>query len=321
MSKWPRDNDASLRAFYGTPGSGGTVEQNLVHVTPPFQMYYETTPLKYIVFHRKAAPALLAAFNDIWERCGRSQARVNKIGASKTGGTYNPRRIRGSSKWSMHAYGCAIDIDPDNNKMGTGHGQMSQIVIDAFDRQGFRWGGRYRGRTDPMHFEAVDPGMDAPKFGLISEAKADELETAPMTDGGDDGIPYDETQSETPLTYTAQVEPAPKPMTKSKIGWMTTIMGWLGLGGVASQVDDSTTDTIKHAIATTKSAGLSDIILHTMGRPMFWVFLVITGCAAAAFYFRWRDYGRGKTLAELREAHRKAEQELADAEAQQGGQQ
>lgn len=29
-------------------------------------------------------------------------------------------------------------------------------VIDAFDKQNFRWGGRYKsGRTDPMHFEAV----------------------------------------------------------------------------------------------------------------------------------------------------------------------
>ncbi len=34
-------------------------------------------------------------------------------------------------------------------------GTLSTLVIDAFKKQGFRWGGDYKGRKDPMHFEAV----------------------------------------------------------------------------------------------------------------------------------------------------------------------
>jgi len=34
---------------------------------------------------------------------------------------------------------------------------MPQLVIDAFKHQGARWGGDYRGRKDPMHFEFVSP--------------------------------------------------------------------------------------------------------------------------------------------------------------------
>ena len=29
------------------------------------------------------------------------------------------------------------------------------IVVDAFKRQGARWGGDFKKRTDPMHFEFV----------------------------------------------------------------------------------------------------------------------------------------------------------------------
>lgn len=170
MTKWPRDNQADLLAFYGTPGPD--VEAQLVNVIPPFQMYYDGKPISRIRFHRKAAGALKAALQEIWEYYGRDQRKIDALGISKYAGAYNPRKVRGSvTKWSNHAYGAAIDLNAEENGFGSGHGTMPEPVINAFKRQGARWGGDYRGRTDPMHFEFCDatgyPGpvalMDAPQ--------------------------------------------------------------------------------------------------------------------------------------------------------------
>lgn len=174
--KWPKDNQADLLAFYGTPGPD--VERQLVNVVPPFQMYYDGTPISRIRFHRKAAGALTAALQEIWDYYGHDQKVIDALGISKYAGAYNPRKVRGSkTKWSNHAYGAAIDLNASENGFGAGHGTMPQPVINAFKRQGFRWGGDYRGRTDPMHFEACDasgyPGpvglMDAPQVDADSD--------------------------------------------------------------------------------------------------------------------------------------------------------
>lgn len=197
---WPRDNQQALIDFYGTPGP--EVEAQLVPVVPPFRMTYEGKPIKSIRFHRKAATALLAALNEIWDHYGRDQATIDRLGISRYAGAYNPRFIRGSTtKWSNHAYGAAIDLNAEDNGFGKGHGTIPQPVIDAFKRQGARWGGDYKGRTDPMHFEFCDNGgqvvapvqrlADAPPADSDSDADSDADPPAakPPTRPDDPGIP------------------------------------------------------------------------------------------------------------------------------------
>lgn len=171
MTQWPKDNQAALIQFYGTPGP--QVEAQLVPVVPPFKMYYDGRPVASIKFHRKAAGALKAALDEIWEHYGRDQGKIDALGISKYAGAYNPRFIRGSStKWSNHAYGAAIDLNAEDNGFGKGHGNIPQPVIDAFKRQGARWGGDYRGRTDPMHFEFCDAGYTKP-VGFMGDVQDD----------------------------------------------------------------------------------------------------------------------------------------------------
>lgn len=171
MPRWPRDNQAEIIAFYGDPGKGEVARQ-LVKVVPPFQMYYGGRPLKSLSFHRKAAPALKAALDEIWEKAKHSQALLDREGISHCAGTYNPRKVRGSrTKWSSHAFGAAIDLDAEANGLGT-KGDMPAWVVAAFKRQGARWGGDYRGRKDPMHFEFCDNGNVAP-VGLIDMPEGD----------------------------------------------------------------------------------------------------------------------------------------------------
>lgn len=188
MTAWPKDNQTARNAFYGDPGRGEIAAQ-MVPVVPPFAMYYEGRKIKAIQFHRKAAPALLAALNEIWDYCGHDQATVDKSGASNYNGAYNHRMVRGSAtKWSNHAYAAAIDLNAGENALGVKKGTMPQFIVDAFCRQGAMWGGWYSGRPDWMHFEFVDNGGRSPKskpptfskvahlFEEQKEAPADEFE-------------------------------------------------------------------------------------------------------------------------------------------------
>lgn len=100
---------------------------------------------------------MMMAFNEIWEKCGHDQKAVDKSGASDFGGCFNIRKIRGSANsWSNHSWACAIDLAPGTNGFNM-KATLSNVVIDAFKRQGARWGGDYKGRKDPMHFEFVRP--------------------------------------------------------------------------------------------------------------------------------------------------------------------
>lgn len=149
-TQWPHDDTKSKLAFFGKPGT------NLIPITPPFQMYYDSHPIKTITVNKKIATALLLVFNEILDKCGHDQKKVDATGASAYGGCYNSRPIRGNpGTISNHSFGAAIDIDPANNPLGAKIGKLPPLVIAAFKNQGFLWGGDYKSRKDWMHFEAV----------------------------------------------------------------------------------------------------------------------------------------------------------------------
>jgi hypothetical protein len=76
------------------------------------------------------------------------------------GGTFNWRYIAGTSELSMHAWGIAIDIDPsyahywrnEPEAKRTWKNRIPQAIVDAFEAEGFIWGGRWY-HYDTMHFE------------------------------------------------------------------------------------------------------------------------------------------------------------------------
>jgi hypothetical protein len=87
---------------------------------------------------------------------------------------FNCRRATGSSRWSEHAYGRAIDLNPIENPYVSG-GRTSHrrsvpflrrtpyrpgmaveggVAVRAFDAVGWGWGGRWRAVKDYQHFSA-----------------------------------------------------------------------------------------------------------------------------------------------------------------------
>lgn len=155
MTTWPKDTTAAKNAFYGNFQDKDFQGKYLVRIRPPFLMYYDKKPMTTgILVNKNCATAMLAAFAEIFEKCDHDLAKVAATGASDFGGCFNIRPIAGSSNYSNHSWACAIDLSPGTNgfNMKT---TLSNVVIDAFKRQGARWGGDYKGRKDPMHFEFV----------------------------------------------------------------------------------------------------------------------------------------------------------------------
>lgn len=157
---WPKDTMAAKIAFYGDPRGPHGVNstwfaKNIIRVVPLFQMTYAGKPIKSIAFHRKCSDALLAALEEIWNECGKSQKEIEKYSLNEFGGSFNYRLIRGSANLSNHSFGIAIDIAPTGNALGVTKGKMPPFAVKAFDNQSARWGGRYVGRKDWMHYEFV----------------------------------------------------------------------------------------------------------------------------------------------------------------------
>lgn len=70
---------------------------------------------------------------------------------------WNPRRISGSSQWSNHASGTAMDLNASHHPSWT-H-TYSEIAVETIHSRmhlyedAIRWGGDYRTSVDEMHWE------------------------------------------------------------------------------------------------------------------------------------------------------------------------
>jgi hypothetical protein len=295
MTQWPKDTQSARNAFYGDPGKGEIAGQ-MIPVVPPFAMYYDGKRIKSISFHEKAAPALLAALNEIWDFCQHDQAKVDASGASKYFGAYNPRMVRGSTtKWSNHAYAAAIDLNALENAMYA-KGNMPDFIVDAFCRQGWMWGGWYTQRKDAMHFEAVDNGGRKPKSArpiwppvahLFDQPVAEEFE--PTADG--------------PVDEPAEVAGADKTViaARATAGAVaaTPVIGTAAqslLGSTSDIADQVTTvaDQSGHVIAATKQVisvakpGFWNTLLHVVTSPTFLIGTIVVIAAAWAFVWFWQ---------------------------------
>jgi hypothetical protein len=160
QKKWPHEDTAALDAFYGDPrGRNGLVSptwysNNIIRWTPPYNMYYSEghVPLKTLLIHKKCKPAFDAAFTEVYNFFKVDGVVEQRLNIS--GGTYNFRLMRGGSKLSVHAYGIAIDMDPEHNPFPhhwTPNG-ISKDFVAIMEKHGFYWRGT-NGDIDPMHFQ------------------------------------------------------------------------------------------------------------------------------------------------------------------------
>lgn len=76
---------------------------------------------------------------------------------------YNNRDIAGTTMLSQHAFGNAIDINPDRNQVAFGVGKfdLPPNVGEMAAKYGISWGGDWKSKKDYMHFEYVGPAQAA----------------------------------------------------------------------------------------------------------------------------------------------------------------
>jgi hypothetical protein len=110
--------------------------------------------------HRKLVDVFRAAFTAVH---GDPEAWAS---LGDIGGAYAWRPQRGAKVLSRHCWAIAVDVDVADNPLG-GKPHMHPAVITAFAAQGFDWGGAWRTRKDPMHFEFADLAkLGAPAVGV-----------------------------------------------------------------------------------------------------------------------------------------------------------
>lgn len=103
---------------YGEPGP--EIEGRLVIVEFPFRFRIDwnlSQTTNRIRAHRDCAYQLRRALVEVRDHYGPD--RWTALGLDRYAGAYNHRRMRGGSKWSMHAYGCAIDFYAAPNGLRT----------------------------------------------------------------------------------------------------------------------------------------------------------------------------------------------------------
>lgn len=114
--QWP--TQANVRAFYGDPGNP---QCTAGMVDLPYRMRIAWAPKDTITrfrCHAKVEKAFERIFAGTLAHYGES--KIQSLGLDLFGGCYNLRQMRGGSAWSMHSWGIAVDLDPENNQLKWG---------------------------------------------------------------------------------------------------------------------------------------------------------------------------------------------------------
>lgn len=137
-----------------------------------------------MVVHREHAAALVGVFRELFARrfAIERMEPVDAYGsddhrsmAANNTSAFNCREVAGRpGVWSRHAYGTAIDLNPiqnpyvdrgwvsppagraflDRTRDTPGLARDGGVVVQAFARAGWQWGGHWRSPRDYQHFSA-----------------------------------------------------------------------------------------------------------------------------------------------------------------------
>jgi hypothetical protein len=136
-----------------------------------------------LVVHGDVAREVIAVFRKLYEARFpvRRMRLVDAYGAddfrsieADNTSAFNCRTVEGTSRWSEHAYGRAIDVNPienpyvsggrtshrasvpylDRSRRRPGMAVEGGALVRAFDAAGWGWGGRWSSPQDYQHFSA-----------------------------------------------------------------------------------------------------------------------------------------------------------------------
>lgn len=155
---------------------------DLRYVTLPFWGFDGLTHTGELLVHADAVDSVVAGFRHLHERrfpieemrvVTRAELDLPPTGDGNNTSAFVCRSSVGSSSWSEHAYGRAVDINPFHNPYVRGDvvipelasayvdrpdlpGVLTEADVAAFEEAGWGWGGRWRSSKDWMHLSASD---------------------------------------------------------------------------------------------------------------------------------------------------------------------
>lgn len=152
---WPPQNEAALNEYYGKTGT------NQVMLTLPYPHRFSwelQTQIKRLGCHAKVHDSAQRVLQRVFDHYG--YEKIKELRLDVCGGCLNVRKMRGGTRWSMHAWGIAIDYDPDHNALlyGRDRASLAKPEYDPWWRFWEEEGWTSLGRTrnyDWMHVQAT----------------------------------------------------------------------------------------------------------------------------------------------------------------------
>ena len=175
--------EAVQRRSTWTAGCPVTVAE-LRYVTVVFRGFDGKAHTGELIVHRDVADAVVTVFSRLFaagfpiERMrvtSPAEVAAKPTGDGNTTAAFVCRPVRGSTAWSAHAYGKAVDVNPFQNpyrsgdrvipelatayldRTRTGPGMITTTgpVVAAFRAVGWTWGGSWTTPKDLMHFSST----------------------------------------------------------------------------------------------------------------------------------------------------------------------
>lgn len=107
---WPKQS--AMESFYGPKGGG----QVTLVVPYSMRIAWDTdSRISRFSCHAKVRESLERIIIRTLDHYGIDEIR--RLNLDLFGGCLNVRKMRGGTAWSIHSWGCAVDIDPDHNQL------------------------------------------------------------------------------------------------------------------------------------------------------------------------------------------------------------
>jgi hypothetical protein len=181
-----RPIDPAIRARMGTTWSPACPVRlaDLRYVTVSFRGFDGRPHTGELVVHRRAADQIVSVFARLYgagfpieemRLVTTADLNAHPTGDGNNTAAFVCRAARNQRRWSAHAYGLAVDVNPfqnpyrrgdlvlpelassylDRGRVRPGMIRPGDVVTRAFAGIGWTWGGTWRSPTDLMHFSAT----------------------------------------------------------------------------------------------------------------------------------------------------------------------
>ena len=129
-------------------------KSRLVSIPLPYPFigeWYGSPIISNLLLHPLIKDSLLDVLQEILDLVGEEKLSEQKW--NRLGDAYSFRKKKGGSELSCHSWGIAVDLNPLLAPWGKKPNQP-KVIVDAFEKRGWTWGGRWR-NLDGMHFQAA----------------------------------------------------------------------------------------------------------------------------------------------------------------------